>query len=121
MVKDKYTYTADEFFDHLIKTVIPLVSELKQQQKLPREAPLNFPSAPEKMTLGTTSALGEELFMIDEEQWQKARDEANEEIDKRETSGKGDMLEKKQDIVAPKIDGILVKKTFRIEMTFEEM
>ena len=82
---------------------------------------MNFPSPPEKMTLGTTSALGEELFMMDEEQRQKARDEANEEIDKRETSGKGDMLEQKQDIVAPKIDGKLVKKKFKIEMMFEEM
>ena len=73
------------------------------------------------MTLGTTSELGVELFMIDEEQRQKARDEANEEIDKRETSGKGDMLEQKQDIVAPKIDGKLVKKKFKIEMMFEDM
>ena len=46
--KDKYTYTADELFDQLIKTVIPLVSELKQQNKLPTEAPLNFPSPPKK-------------------------------------------------------------------------
>ena len=35
--KDKYTYTADEFFDHLIKTVIPLVSELKQQKSFLRK------------------------------------------------------------------------------------
>ena len=119
--KDKYTYTVDDLFDHLIKTVIPLVNELKRKKKLPREAPLNFPSPPNKMSLGTTSALGEELFMIDEEQRQMARDEANEEIDKRETSGKGDMLEQKQDIVAPKIDSKLVKRNFKIEMMFEEM
>ena len=82
---------------------------------------MNFLPPPEQMTLGTTSELGENLFMIDEEQRQKARDDANEEIEEREARGEGDMLEQKQDIVAPKIDGNLVKKTFKIEMMFEQM
>ena len=59
--------------------------------------------------------------MINEEQQEKMRDKANEEIDTREASGKGDMLEQKQDIVAPTIDGNLVKKKFKIEMTFEQL
>ena len=118
--KGQHTYTADELLDHLMKKVIPLESELKRG-KLPTEALMNFPPPPEQMNLGTTSELGENLFMIDEEQRQKAIDEANEEIEKREARGEGDMLEQKQDIVAPKIDGNLVKKKFKIEMMFEQM
>ena len=64
---------------------------------------MNIPALSEQMTLGTTSELRENLFIIDEEQRQTARDEANKEIDKIETRGKGAMLEQKQAIVAPKI------------------
>ena len=70
---------------------------------------MNFPAPPEHMALGTTSELGENLFLADEEQQQKARDEANEEIEIREARGDGDMLEQKQDLVVPKIDRNLVK------------
>ena len=80
-----------------------------------------FPAPPKHMALGTTSELGENLFLAGEEQQQKARDEANEEIEIREARGDGDMLEQKQDLVVPKIDRNLVKKNFKIEMMFEQM
>ena len=73
------------------------------------------------MALGTTSELGENLFLADEEQQQKARDEANKEIEIREARGDSDMLEQKQNLVVPKIDRNLVKKNFKIEMMFEQM
>ena len=54
------------------------------------------------MDLGTTSELGENLFLADKEQRQKARDEANDEIDKRERRGDDDMLEQMHDIAEAK-------------------
>ena len=45
---------------------------------------MNFLAPPEQMALGTTSELRENLFLVNKEQEQRARDNANEEIKKRE-------------------------------------
>ena len=71
---------------------------------------MNFLSQPKQTTLGTISKLGDDLFMINKEQRQEMRDETNKKIDKRVASGKGDTLDQKQDIVAPKIDNNWLKE-----------
>ena len=82
---------------------------------------MNFPAPPEQRALGTTSEISKHLFLANKDQYQKARDEANEQIEKREARGEDDMLEQMQDIVMPKVDRNLVMKIFKIEMMFEQM
>ena len=82
---------------------------------------MNFLAPREEMALGTTSKLLEEnLLMVNKEQHQKAKDDANQDTEKREASGEGDMLKQIQDIVVPKIDRNVVNK-IKIEMMFEQM
>ena len=116
-----YTFTLDELFEHFVSTVLPLVNELKSKGKLPTKPPLNFPSAPETRTVGTTSELGEDLFKIDKDRRQKIRSDTYKEIDTREAEGKGDMLSEKQDKDEPEIDNKLVKRKVKINMMFEQV
>ena len=55
---------------------------LIKAKKLPTKAPMNFPAPLEHMFFGTTSKLGENLFLANKEQQQQARGETNEEVEK---------------------------------------
>ena len=60
--KDGHTYTADELFEHLVETAIPLYVDFKRKEKLPTVAPLKLLCPPNVATLGTMSELGNELY-----------------------------------------------------------
>ena len=66
----------------------------------------DFLPPPKQLTIEATyihtSELGEELFLIDNDQQQKDRDAANQEIDKRKAREEGFMLKQNQDIIIPR-------------------
>ena len=82
-----------------------------------------FLPPPKQLTIEATyihtSELGEELFLIDKDQQQKARDEANQEIDKRKAREEGFALKQNQDIIVPRIDNALLRKKFKIDIMFD--
>ena len=116
--KDGHTYSADELFEHLATVAIPRYVELKRAGKLPTEAPMTLPRAPNTVTLGTMSELGNNLYEQTEADRARLRMEAQEERDRRERRGEGDIYSEMQMVNAPEIDRMLVKKKFRIEMRF---
>jgi hypothetical protein len=55
--KNGVTYSAQHLLDHLCKVVIPLTAK----KTIPDDAPAKLPTFPDVQTLGTLSAIGEEL------------------------------------------------------------
>ena len=55
--KNGTVYSAQHLLDHLCQVVIPLATKLS----VPDDAPAKLPTAPDVCTLGTLSAIGEEL------------------------------------------------------------
>jgi hypothetical protein len=47
------TFTADELFDHLIRVVIPL--EYEPDREIPIELPVDLPTVPDAIIIGTRS------------------------------------------------------------------
>jgi hypothetical protein len=55
--KNGMTYSAQHLLDQFCKVIIPLAAK----KTIPDDAPAKLPTAPDVQTLGTLSAIGEEL------------------------------------------------------------
>ena len=116
--KDVHTYTADERFEHLMETVIPLYVDLKRKGKLPTVAPMKLLCQPNVATLGNMSELGNDLYKQTEIYQVRLKKEAQNERIRREEKGEGDRFSEMQRLNAPEIDTNLVQKKFRIKIRF---
>jgi hypothetical protein len=101
--------------DHLCKVVIPLAA----MKTIPGDAPEKLPTAPDVHTLGTLSAIGEELKMKGLSEIAQFKEKGMEERDRREEEGLGERWADRQRVVRPDIDNHFIG--FRIEMLFHYM
>ena len=72
--------------DHLCKVFIPLAAK----KTIPYNTPAKLPTAPDVPTLGTLSAIGEQLKTKSSAQIAKFKVKGREERDRREEEGFGD-------------------------------
>jgi hypothetical protein len=105
-------YSAKHLLANLRLIVIPLAAILR----VPDDAPVKLPAAPDVCTLGTLSAIGKELktksLVTITEFKHKGRDER----DRREKEGLGDRQGKKQSVATPEISDKFIG--FDIKMLF---
>jgi hypothetical protein len=106
-------YSAQNLLDHLCKVVIPLATKLS----VPDDAPAKLPTAPDVCTLGTLSAIGEELKTNCLGKIAKFNQKCSEERDRREGEGLGDRWADMQCAVIPEINYMFFG--FKIEMLFK--
>ena len=93
-------YSATHLLANLCLVVIPLAKQLT----VPDDAPVKLPTAPDLCTLGTLSAIGEELEEKRLETVTEFKQEGREERDRRENEGLGDRWGEKQSVVIPEIN-----------------
>jgi hypothetical protein len=110
--KNGKVYSATHLLINLCSVVIPLAKELI----VPDDAPVKLPTAPNLCTLGTLSAIGEELETKCLETLTEFKREGREERDRRENEGLGDRWGEKQSVVIPEINKKFIG--FKIEMLF---
>ena len=110
--KNGKVYSATHLLINLCSVVIPLAKELI----VPDDAPVKLSTAPDLCTLGTLSAIGEELETKRLETVTEFKREGREERDRRENEGLGDRWGEKQSVVIPEINKKFIG--FKIEMLF---
>ncbi len=110
--KNGLAYSSQQLLDHLCKVVIPLATKLN----VPDDAPAKLPTAPDLCTLGTLSAIGNELKTKGLAQIAKFKQKGRADRDRREEEGRGDRWVEKQSTVRPEINNKFVG--FKIEMLF---
>ncbi len=110
--KNGKVYSATHLLANLCSVVIPLAKQLI----IPDDAPVKLPTAPDVCTLGTLSAIGEELETKCLETVTEFKREGREERDRQENQGLGDRWGEKQSIVIPEINNKFIG--FKIEMLF---
>jgi hypothetical protein len=89
---------------------------LAKELIVPDDAPVKLPTAHDLCTLGTLSAIGEELETKRLETVTEFKQEGREERDRRENEGLGDRWGEKQSVVIPEINKKFIG--FKIEMLF---
>ena len=62
--KDGHNYTADDIFEHLLETAIPMHVDLKRKGKLPTVVLLKLTCLSNVTTLVTMSELGNDLYKL---------------------------------------------------------
>jgi hypothetical protein len=110
--KNGKVYSATHLLANLCLVVIPLAKELT----VPDDAPVKLPTAPDVCTLGTLSAIGEEMETKRLETISDFKQEGREERDRRENEGLGDRWGEKQSVAIPEINHKFIG--FKIEMLF---
>jgi hypothetical protein len=105
-------YSAQHLLDYLCKVVIPLAAK----KTIPDDAPAILLTAPDVHTLGTLSAIGEELKIKGLPEIAQFKEKGKEERDKREEEGFGGRWADRQRVVRADIDTHFIG--FRIEMLF---
>jgi hypothetical protein len=110
--KNGRAYSYRQLLDHLCNVVIPLATKLY----VPDNAPAKLPTAPDLCTLGTLSAIGDELKTKGLAQIAEFKQKVRTERDRREEEGRGDRWAKKQSTVRPEINNKFVG--FKIKMLF---
>jgi hypothetical protein len=110
--KNGRAYSSRQLLDHLCNVVIPLATKLN----VPDDAPAKLPTAPDLCTLGSLSAIGDELKTKGLAQIAEFKQKGRTERDRREEDGRGDRWAEKQSAVRPEINNKLVG--FKIKMLF---
>ena len=87
--KEVNTYLAEEIFEHLVETAIPLYIDLKKKGKLPTVAPLKLSCLPNLAMLRNMSGLGNNIYKQTKIEQVRMRKEAQYERDKIEERGEG--------------------------------
>ena len=109
--KDKYTFTATELLEHLVKTVIPLA----KSEKVPNEAPYHMPRIPDMATLGTASSDVQNYYNKQDESEEELRLQTLKQREQEELMGVYDQAEYLQEVSWPEN----MKKGYNIEKLFE--
>jgi hypothetical protein len=102
--KNGQAYSSRQLLDHLCNVVIPLATKLN----VPDDAPAKLPTAPDLCTLGTLSAIGDELKTKGLAQIAEFNQKGRTERDRREEEGRGDRWAEKQSAVIPEINNKFV-------------
>jgi hypothetical protein len=89
---------------------------LAAKKTIPDDAPAKLPTAADVHTLGTLSAIGEELKIKGLSEIAQFKEKGREKRDRREEEGFGDMWADRQRVVSSDIDKHFIG--FRIEMLF---
>ena len=97
-------YNAKHLLANLCLIVIPLAAKLR----VPDDTPVKLPTAPDVCTLGTLSAIGNELETKSLATITEFKHKGREERDRREKEGLGDRWGEKQSVVIPKINNKLI-------------
>jgi hypothetical protein len=111
--KNGTAYSAKYLLANFCLIVIPLVAKLR----VPDDAPVKLPTAPDVCTLGTLSAIGEELKTKSLATITEFKYKGREEEDRREKEWLGDRWGEKQSFVIPEINDKFIG--FKIEMLFK--
>jgi hypothetical protein len=98
--KNGWAYSSRQLLDHLCNVVIPLATKLN----VPDDAPAKLPTAPDLCTLGSLSAIGDELKTKGLVQIAEFKQKGRTERDRREEDGRGDRWAEKQSAVRPEIN-----------------
>ncbi len=104
--------SAKHLLAYLCSNVIPFAAILR----VPDDAPVKLPTAPDVCPLGTLSAIGEELKTNHLATITEFKHKGREERDKREEEGLGDRRGETQSVVIPEINGKFIG--FKFEMLF---
>ena len=107
------TFSPQTLFEHLINTVIPL----EEEEEIPDEAPVELPSPPDMIEIGTTAEIDLGAGTKYAEQVANLKRDGYKEKEEREARGEGDKYADQQTVNMPIIGGSF--KGFRIEMLFE--
>ncbi len=105
-------YSAKNFLANWCSIVIPLAAILR----VPDDARVKLPTAPDVCTLGSLSAIGEELKIFSLATITEFKHKGREERDRREEEGLGDRWDEKHSVVIPEINDKF--HGFKIEMPF---
>jgi hypothetical protein len=101
---------------HLLANFCLIVNPLAAILRVPDDAPVKLPTAPDLYTLGALSAIGEEPKTKSLVSITEFRHKSREERDRREKEGLGDSWGEKQSVVIPEIYDDFIG--FKIEMLY---
>jgi hypothetical protein len=107
-------FTSDELFEHLIRVVIPL--EFEEGREIPIEPPVDLPTVPDEVIIGTKSAARTSLDNTNNAKELTIRMQAREDIAKQEEMGIADQEEYMQPASWPVTE---IKSGFKVQICWK--